>query len=313
MKSLWKCWKYRPLYALSLLLFFTGCTVWGDARVHTVRKPEVRITGRIDTPALRECSGLARSACSEDWFWTHNDSGDGPMLYLLDLAGTLHSAIRLRDAKAKDWEDIASVRWNGRSYLLVADIGDNKLKRKSVRLYVLEDPCSVEEGMDREEWPVLHEVRFQYEDGGHNAEALGVDPVSGDLFVVTKTAIGSCGVYHLPGAAWQTPTGQMQTARRIATWPWARVTGMDINREGDRAVILTRENAYEYRRAPNESWPEAFSGIPDEILLPKREQGEAVCYSAGGALILASESESIRSPIWVLEPDSPQTERVGRE
>ncbi|MDD4737089.1 MAG: hypothetical protein PHP44_13410 [Kiritimatiellae bacterium] len=302
------------LYSLfALILAGAGCAAASGELYRTVREPaDVRITGTIETPALRECSGLARSACSLDLFWTHNDSGDDPLLYLIDLQGRLRSTLRVRDAKAKDWEDLASGEFDGKTWLFVADIGDNKLKRKHVRIYVLEDPCGVEGALDRKECSLWYALRFQYEDGAHNAEALGVDPMNGDLYLVTKTAIGSCGVYRLSASSWREQPGEMQTARRVATLPWSRVTAMDIAPDGLRALVLTRTSGYEYERKPDESWAQAFAGKPDKINLPHREQGEAVCYDMGRRLILASESEQVLSPIWVVNLDG-KTDAVSAE
>ena len=107
----------------------------------------------------------------------------------------------------------------------------------------------------------------------------------------------------MPASTWQERPGGMQTARRVATLPWARVTAMDIAPDGLRALVMTRTNGYEYERKAEESWAEAFAGEPDKIILPHREQGEAVCYGTGRQLILASESEQVLSPIWVLDLD----------
>ena len=39
--------------------------------------------------------------------WSHNDSGDAPTLYAIDLKGTLLAKVAVLDAVAIDWEDIA--------------------------------------------------------------------------------------------------------------------------------------------------------------------------------------------------------------
>ena len=58
--------------------------------------------------ALRESSGLAVSRRQPGVLWSHNDSGDGPNLYAIDLSGRLLATIPVANAAARDWEDIAS-------------------------------------------------------------------------------------------------------------------------------------------------------------------------------------------------------------
>lgn len=286
-----------------LITCMTACAALpggaADASGHPGR---VRATGFLRSPVLNECSGLARSACSPEHFWTHNDSGDEARLYLIDLQGELLSTIRLRDVVANDWEDIASITMDGHSYLFIGDIGDNKRKRPYVTIYVVEDLCGEAAALDRSEWPVLCAVNVQYADGVHNAEALAADPAEGDVYLITKGKAGECGVYRLPASVWKEPRNGIQTAERIGTVPWKKVTGMDISRDGTTAVVLTYDNAYEYRREDGESWAQAFGKTPVEIVLPYREQGEAVCYGGGRQLILTSENDS--APVWMVDLDA---------
>ena len=268
----------------------------------TAPAERVQETGIMQTRALEECSGLARSASSPEQFWAHNDSGDEPRLYLIDLKGNLCGTVRVDGAEAIDWEDIASATVDGSSYLFIGDIGNNKRKRPYLTVYVLEDLSGTEGALDRESWPVLCAVKFNYADGTYNAEALAVDPASGDWYIITKGKAGECGIYRLPASVWKERTVGIQTAERIGTVPWKKVTGMDISRDGSSAVVLTLKNACEYVRGEGESWEEAFARPGSEVTLPEREQGEAVCYGEGRQLILTSEGES--SPIWVVHPDA---------
>ena len=54
---------------------------------------------------LRESSGLAISRTQPGVLWSHNDSGDGPNLYALDISGKLLGVFRVNGAMARDWED----------------------------------------------------------------------------------------------------------------------------------------------------------------------------------------------------------------
>ena len=59
---------------------------------------------------LRESSGLAISRTQPGVLWSHNDSGDGPNLYAVDISGKLLAQYRVDNALARDWEDISTGR-----------------------------------------------------------------------------------------------------------------------------------------------------------------------------------------------------------
>ena len=45
--------------------------------------------------------------------WTHNDSGDGGRLYLIDETGATRGSWVVPEATAFDWEDMASFEVDG--------------------------------------------------------------------------------------------------------------------------------------------------------------------------------------------------------
>ena len=58
------------------------------------------------------------------------------------------ATFRLEGVPKTDWEDIAAFELDGRTYLLVADTGDNGGLRKTLQLHVVEEPAP-----DRERAP----------------------------------------------------------------------------------------------------------------------------------------------------------------
>src|SRR6476661_6089362 len=96
--------------------------------------------GRINDAALTEISGMASSYNTPGAFWVHNDSGDGPRIFLVDKSGNTLTKGTLVNAKANDWEDIASFKFRGKAYLVIADIGDNAQKRSQYTLYIIKEP-----------------------------------------------------------------------------------------------------------------------------------------------------------------------------
>ena len=88
---------------------------------------------------LKESSGLAISRTQPGVLWSHNDSGDGPSLYAIDISGKLLGVFRVSGAMARDWEDISTWSVSRRmstpappeksECLFIADTGDNNQVR----------------------------------------------------------------------------------------------------------------------------------------------------------------------------------------
>ena len=245
---------------------------------------------------INESSGLAPSRRTPGMFWTHNDSGDDARLYALDRQGRDLGSCRLKGVLAYDWEDIASFRWKGKSYLLVCDVGNNGRAAAVQMLHVIEEPAvDGQRGVTPGVVPVLQTIFYSYEDDHRDCEAVAVDPTDRTVLLVTKELDVRSYVYAL---AWpETPTKKALVARRIATVPVGLVTGMDIAPDGRRAILVTYLNAYEFTRQPGEPWGQAFARPPRGIVMPPRVQGESICYGPDGKTLYLT-SEKLPTPLW---------------
>ncbi len=282
-----------------------GAAPPGRIRYAAPRRIATLADGRID-----ESSGLAAGRNRPGVFWTHNDSGDAARLYAFDRKGRRLATCTLEGVEADDWEDLASVRRGGRSLLVVADIGDNLWSRSECVLYLLEEPAvgTAAEPVSGTV-PVLRTIRFVYEGGPRDCEALGVDPATGRFYFVTKEGI-RCKVFELavpdevlapsktadePPAA---PGGADKplTARLIGEIATSPVVAMDISPDGRRAIVLTYADALEFVRAGGETWRQAFARKPRAVRMPRRRQGEAICYGPDGRTLYLT-SEHIPTPL----------------
>lgn len=255
-----------------------------------------RKMGVVENSQINESSGLARSIRNPGALWTHNDSGDVPRVFLIGRQGETLARFVIRGARAVDWEDMASFTRDDQSYLLLADTGDNDLRRRSYRLYVVEEP-EVEPGSN----PRTSYLRtwitipFTYEDGPHNCEAVAVDSRHRAIYLVSKEKVADCTVYELPWP--QKKPSATLVAHATATLKITYVTAMDISPDAARAVVLTYSDAYEYPRRDDESWAEAFARAPRRIPMPPRDQGESICYGADGRTLYLT-SEGVSQPLW---------------
>ena len=246
--------------------------------------------GRLENQEIRESSGLAISRRRENVFFTHNDSGGRPRIFAFDLAGKNLGTWAVPGARALDWEDMASLKAGGKSYLLLADVGDNGARRPHCSLYLIEEPRAGSQTAR-----LVQTVHFRYADGPHNCEAVAVDPGSGDIILICKTFGFSCKVFLLdwPRQSTKTPL----TANTIATLKMPLTTAMDISPDGRRAIVLTYGNAYEYARRPGEDWAQAFARPGRLITMPSRKQGESICYGSDGKTLYLT-SEHVPTPLF---------------
>lgn len=153
--------------------------------------------GTVDEPAIAESSGLAASRRQPGVFWTHNDSGDDPVLYAIDDRGRFLAAFWVNGAEHVDWEDLAlgpAGETGGPDALYVADVGDNGLVRSEIALYRVPEPMVGDAvgAVDAERFV------YAYPDGAHDAEALLVDPIGGEVVVATKEGEGGAALFRLP-------------------------------------------------------------------------------------------------------------------
>lgn len=257
-----------------------------------------RELARIADPRIDESSGLAASVRYRDAFWTHNDSGDSARLFLIDRSGRTLGVVRLEGTTAFDWEDIASYRSGGEGWILVADVGDNSRRREYGVLHLLREP-EIRVPGEGEEAPVVEvapdsQIRFRYEDGPRDCEAVAVDPTESAIYLLSKELAVSR-IYSLPIPA---PGSEgPHVAGFVAEVRLPYPNAMDISPDGRRAVVLTYGDAHEFSRAAGEPWSRAFSRAPRAVKAPVRPQGEAVCYGPDGRTLYLT-SENAHQPLW---------------
>jgi hypothetical protein len=261
----------------------------GDVRVEEARLAAVLHDARLD-----EISGMATSRRHPGVLWVHNDS-DGPAeLFAIDAEGTVLATVLLNGSENRDWEDIAAFERGGISYLMIADTGDNGGLRSSLELAIVEEPAELVDQTVAVAWT----QRFRWPDGPRDTEAAGIDPLDGNLYLVSKKRV--------PAELWRLPlssdlAASIEVAERIGTLAGivqptnddlernpvfgryrSQITGMDISRDGLRMAVLNYRAAYVYQRVPSEPWNEALQRLPLEVPYPWMAQAEGITWSANG-------------------------------
>lgn len=204
--------------------------------------------------------------------WVHNDSGDEPRLYAVDDTGKTISTLRLGNARAVDWEDMAVAG----EFLFAADIGDNRERRDSVQIYRVAEPDGGADTTARAE-----RMDLRYPDGAHDAEALLVHPRTGEIGVITKSdddASLYVAAAFTPGSA---------ALRRAADVPVALATGAAVAPDGNSVVVRDYTGAFLFD-LDGDDLASAFDEPPRRIEMPFAVQAEAITFSADGQALLTT-------------------------
>jgi hypothetical protein len=138
---------------------------------------------RFGDRAITEASGLVDQG---DVMVTANDSGSGPVLYVVDART---GATLGRTHYTDEVVDVEALAPGPGPVVWVGDIGDNRRRRTSVRIHLV--PVIQRDSRIR-----TGSFEVVYPDGAHDAESLFTGP-DGRLYVVTKALFGGA-VYALP-------------------------------------------------------------------------------------------------------------------
>ncbi len=237
--------------------------------------------GLINNDSLNEASGLAASRKNSSVLWTHNDSGDENRIFAIDTNGKHLGTFLIEGAEARDWEDIAvgPGPLKGRQYLYIGDIGDN-LSRFDVKyIYRVAEPA-----VRSSQTPIegtlrgVEAISFRYPDGKRDAETLMVDPLTKDIYVVSKRE-SNVRVYRAP---YPQSTTQIITLEYVAALNLNNVVSGDISPSGDEVVIKTYSAIYYWRKSLDEKCWKMFKKDPMSVPYIPEPQGEAVCWRADG-------------------------------
>jgi len=229
------------------------------------------VLGEVPDP-VTEASGLVASHTNRGVLWVHNDGGGEPSLYALGSDGQVRATLPVGGADNFDWEDMA--RGPGPEgapdWLYVGDIGDNGSSRDSVRVYRVPEPDlgGVADGAVLPAAPAAS-VNLAYPDGPRDAEALVVDPGSGDLFVITKREDRSR-VYRAGSPSF---TGETVTLEYLRELGGGLVTAADACPDG-RTVLVRSYLGLDAYGGPSVAG--ALRGAPSRRLVEVEPQGETV-------------------------------------
>jgi hypothetical protein len=241
-----------------------------------------RETGRIRVRNLGEVSGLAVSRQNPDVIWVHNDGGR-EQVFAVTTAGQLVARARV-NVKLTDVEDIAIGPGpeNDVDYVYIGDIGDNSSGRPDVRVVRFVEPTLKTVRGKKIDADGVEEFRLRYPDGPHDAEALMVDPVTGDVFIVVKENHRSR-LYRV--AAENLRTDSPKVLELVGYLNVEDVSAGDISPAGDLIILRDEDRGWIWNRPSGSSVASSFQGTPRPVLVRaagQAQNGEAVGFTPDG-------------------------------
>ncbi len=248
---------------------------------------QVSETGTVSNAALVELSGIAALPDQDDAYVVHNDTGDEPRLYVINAAGDTLATWDVIGARAADWEDVAiGPTASGETAIFIGDMGDNFQFRSSITIYRVPIPAL----SDTETAPAEF-ITLTYPDERADAEALAVDPVTGDIFVITKTREGPGTVYRATADSFI--DGSEVMLEKVTDLALGEdhfeVTSATISPTGDLFVLRGYKSVWMWPRTDLD-WGPTLATPPCEAASPEEVQGEAITFDrSGDSLVTVSE------------------------
>lgn len=248
----------------------------GDGTVCDLYSNGVEELGEIDNEAIVEASGIVASQRHDAVFWVINDSGNDAAVYAVDATGATLATIEIDGVLGFDWEDIAIGPGPdaGESYLYIGDIGDNLRLRSTISLLRFPEP-----DLDDSVLANPETIRLSFPEGARDSEAMWVDPVTGDAFVVTKRQTNGKAVAFRAAAAGLQP-GEPVPLEEVADFRFDEgvfVTAADVTSDGSVVAFRGYEEVWMWVRTDLD-YRETLSAEPCLAPSPDEVQGEAIAF-----------------------------------
>ncbi len=237
--------------------------------------------GLIEYDRIKEASGIAASRQNPGVLWTHNDSGDKNRLFALNSKGKHLGVYTIAGVAARDWEDIAIGPGpvEGQHYLYVGDIGDNGREYEYKYIYRIPEPK-----VDSSQAPVdttlfgAETIAVFYPLVNYDAETLMIDPLTKDIYILTKGDTSS----HVFRAAYPQSLKRGTRLEQVATLRLGWVVGSDISSSGNEILVKTYPAIYYWARSSEQNLWQAFDKAPMPLPYIWEPQGEAVGWKSDG-------------------------------
>ena len=262
--------RYLTVFSL-VFLFFAEAK---SSALDTLYATSIAIR-EISNPNLEEISGMAFGKLNPGLIYVHTDSGGESAIYILDSLGSELGKITILGVENRDWEDIAvGPGADGKSYIYLGEIGDNLAQHAEITVFRVPEPKVILP--DSEVFP--EKITLIYPGGARDAETLLVDPITADLFILSKRDSLNT-LYRL--AADDFGKGKA-TLEEIGKLPFTSSTGGDISQDGYQILIKNYFAVYHWERKSGESLSQTLLRSLVKLPYIPEPQGEAIGFQPDG-------------------------------
>jgi hypothetical protein len=253
--------------------------------------------GVIENDDLVEASGLVASRKNNQVLWSHNDRNNQDRLFALNSRGEHLGIFWLDGIVNRDWEDMAIGPGpeEGVDYLYIGDIGDNEAVNDLKYIYRVPEP-DVDPAQEPSETTLfnIETITVQYPDTLRDSETMMIDPLTRDIYIVSKRELNDIRVYRVP---YPQSTSEVIIAELVAILNLTQLVGGDISPSGFEILMKTYTTMYYWKRNPEENLWDAFSNEPVFLPYVEEMQGETVCWAADSMGYFTLSEENLGIPV----------------
>lgn len=261
--------------------------------------------GSINNSRLIENSGMDMSRVHRGVFWTHNDANNDARLFAIGIDGETRAEYLLAGAENVDWEDISvasCLHKPASDCLYIADVGNNKGKRQTFEIYVVEEPTS----LSNKNLSVAKKISFSAQ-GKQNFESFSVNENNHDFYLISKKEKKSnSNVVEKGGSSLYVLAKNSSSLKEIAKLDFnsiklalskedMTVTSGDFDTLTGTLLIGTYGRAYEIKLSDIAS----FADKAQVLDMPQLEKSESITYfKQDGKLSILTSSEGVNQNIY---------------
>lgn len=260
----------KSVYDLSLL---QKCTEFNNIPVVSI----------LQNQSYSELSGIAESRKNAGILYVHEDKTGKNIIYLINKKGDDLGKVILDGCTPRDWEDmvVGPGPDSSKSYVYVADIGDNNARYTSIIIYRFPEPdLSAVSASAEIHVKDFDKIQVSYSKGPANAETLLIDPLTRDLFIATKENSKTY-IYSIP---YPQSTISIIKVKPLAQLNLDFLTSGDISANGKEILLRNKSQIWYWKRNDMESVVSALLRKPQDAPYAANEhQGEAICFAADGS------------------------------
>jgi hypothetical protein len=273
---------------LVVLLFCSLCVkaqkqnqLFGDPNHFAIGEALSEITdGRLD-----ETSGIAASVKNPGYLWVHNDSGNAPEIYLVDKKLKIVLTVKLKGVFNRDWEDMAIGPGPepGKTYLYIADIGDNLGIFPTKVIYRFEEP-KLDTAQKSIDIKTLKRIIFRLPNNQtKDSEAMLLDPITKNLYILSKEDSAKLYEVKYPYNIESDPQRDTVIAENLGAYNLPKVTSGAIASNGQEILIKNYRRVWYWKNPDQKPLAEVLKVKPIMIPYDSEPQGEAITWAHDGS------------------------------